>query len=108
MTIKNNFFGNIPTKLDNELFEEILAGNTFKMERIVSRGHASPEGFWYDQEENEWVILLQGSAGLYFAGKEELVVLHCGDYVLIPRHLRHRVEWTDPHQETVWLAVYYK
>lgn len=106
--IKKNIFGDIPAELPDELLEEILAGNTFRMERIVSRGHASPEGFWYDQEENEWVILLQGSAGLYFAGKEELVVLYSGDYVLIPRHLRHRVEWTDSHQETVWLAVYYK
>jgi len=108
MINKKNIFGDIPAEFPDELFKEILAGNTFKMERIVSRGHASPEGFWYDQEENEWVILLQGSAGLSFEGREESVVLHSGDYVRIPRHLRHRVEWTDPDQETVWLAVHYK
>ena len=78
------------------------------MERIVSRGHASPDGFWYDQDENEWVIVLQGSAGLRFEGKEELLVLHTGDYILIPRHCKHRVEWTDTDCETVWLAVHYK
>jgi cupin 2 domain-containing protein len=106
--IKNNIFGDIPAELPDELLEEILTGNTFRMERIVSRGHSSPTGFWYDQEENEWVILLQGSANLHFAGKEELVVLKPGDYIRIPRHCRHRVEWTDPACETVWLAVYHK
>lgn len=108
MIISKNIFGNIPAELNNELFEEILKGNTFRVERIVSRGHSSNEGFWYDQNENEWVILLQGSAGLRFAGREDLVVLRPGDYVHIPRHHKHRVEWTDPDQETVWLAVYYK
>lgn len=108
MIISKNIFGDIPKELDNELFEEILKGNTFRVERIVSRGHASSEDFWYDQNENEWVILLQGSAGLRFAEREDLVVLHSGDYVQIPRHYKHRVEWTDHDQETVWLAVYYK
>ena len=106
--IKKNISGNIPAGLPDELFEEILTGNAFKMERIVSRGHASPEGCWYDQDENEWVIVLQGSAGLRFEGKEELVVLHTGDYIRIPRHHKHRVEWTDTDCETVWLAVHYK
>jgi len=108
MISKKNIFGDIPAELPDELFEEILAGSIFKIERIVSRGQASPAGFWYDQEENEWVILLQGSANLRFAGKEELVILRPGDYIRIPRHYRHRVERTDPDQETVWLAVYYK
>jgi cupin 2 domain-containing protein len=107
MITSKNILGNIPTEFDHELFEEIVTGNTFRMERIVSRGHASGKDFWYDQDENEWVILIQGSAGLRFAGKEELVILHPGDYVRIPQHCRHRVEWTDPDQETVWLAVYY-
>lgn len=106
--IRKNIFGDIPTQLQDELLEEILTGNSFRAERIVSRGHSSPEGFWYDQDENEWVILLQGSAGLRLDGKEEPVVLRPGDYVRIPQHLRHRVEWTDPGKETVWLAVYYK
>lgn len=106
--IKDNFFSNIPPELKNELFEEIVAGNTFRMERIVSRGHASPPDFWYDQDENEWVLVLQGSAGLRFEGEEDPVILQPGDYIFIPRHLKHRVEWTDSVRETIWLAVYYK
>ncbi len=108
MISKKNIFSDIPAELHNELLEEILSGSSFRMERIVSRGQASPEGFWYDQDENEWVILLQGSAGLRFAGKEELVVLCPGDYIQIPQHNKHRVEWTASNQETIWLAVYYK
>jgi len=108
MISKKNIFRDIPAELQNELLEEMVTGSTFRMERIVSRGQASPDGFWYDQDENEWVILLQGSAGLRFAGKEELIVLSPGDYVQIPQHYKHRVEWTDKNQETVWLAVYYK
>ena len=103
-----NLFADIPENMNDELLETLLQTPGFRIERIVSRGHASPKDFWYDQEENEWVILLQGSAGLSFAGKEELVVLHPGDYVRIPKHFKHRVEWTDPDKKTVWLAVYYK
>lgn len=106
--IKKNIFADIPIDLPDELFEEILTGNTFRMEKIISRGHASKEGFWYDQEENEWVILLQGSAALRFEGKEEPVILRPGDYIRIPQHYKHRVEWTEPDCETVWLAVHYK
>lgn len=107
VTVKN-ILANIPAVLPDELFEEMLSGSKFRMERIVSRGHHSPEGFWYDQDENEWVILLQGSAVLIFEGKEEPVVLHPGDCILISRHRRHRVEWTDPDQDTIWLALFYK
>ena len=105
---RKNIFGNIPAELPDELFEEIMAGNNFKVERIVSRGHHSPEGFWYDQDENEWVILLAGRAVLLFEGRDETVELHPGNYILISRHLRHRVEWTDPDQDTIWLALFYK
>lgn len=107
VTVKN-ILANIPAELPDELFEEMLSGSKFRMERIVSRGHHSPEGFWYDQNENEWVILLQGSAGLSFEGKEKPVVLHPGNCLLISRHRRHRVEWTDPDQDTIWLAVYFE
>ena len=103
-----NLFADIPENLKNELIETILQTPGFRIERIVSQGHCSPEGFWYDQNEKEWVILLQGSAGLRFDDKEELVVLYPGDYLHIDRHQRHRVEWTDPEQETIWLAVHYK
>ena len=103
-----NISGNIPAELPDELFEEILAGKNFKLERIVSRGHHCPEGFWYDQDENEWVVLLTGRAVLLFEGREETVELRPGNHILISRHLRHRVEWTDPDQDTIWLALFYK
>ena len=103
-----NLFADIPENLKNELIETVLHASNFRMERIVSQGHCSPEGFWYNQDENEWVILLKGSAGICFEGKEELIVLYPGDYIQIPQHLKHRVEWTDADQETVWLAVHYK
>jgi cupin 2 domain-containing protein len=77
------------------------------LERIVSTGQATPEGRWYDQERNEWVAVLSGSAGLLFEGEAGIRVLRPGDHVLIPAHRRHRVAWTDPQQQTVWLAIHY-
>jgi len=105
---KDNLKDNLPDHLKNELFDTLLQTHDFRLERIVSRGHCSPPGFWYDQDENEWVILLKGSAGLRFEDQEGIVVFNPGDYLHIDRHRRHRVEWTDPQQETVWLAVHYK
>lgn len=103
-----NIFENIPDDIPEELFHGILHTENFKVERIVSMGHLSPDNQWYDQEENEWVILLRGSAGLLFEGHKKVVVLKSGDYINIPSHVRHRVEWTDPDMETVWLAIHYK
>ena len=103
----NNIFSNIPEQLNEELFEELLGNGSFKLERIVSRGHSTPAGEWYDQVKNEWVILLKGSAGLLIEGEEETINLKPGDYFHLPAHLRHRVEWTDPDGETVWLAIHY-
>ncbi len=77
-----------------------------RIERIVSRGHVTPPGEWYDQDTHEWVVLLTGSATLTFEDRSE--TLAAGDHVLIPAHRRHRVEWTDPAQPTVWLAVHYR
>ena len=105
--IPRNIFENIPAELTTELFETLVEGAGFKMERIVSRGQVSPEGFWYDQPQNEWVIVLQGHAYLVFEGKDEPVFMSAGDYVNIPAHVKHRVDWTDDDQETVWLAVHY-
>ena len=104
----NSFFENIPAELPKELFETLVAADRVRIERIISRGQASPEGFWYDQEENEFVVLLQGSAGLRMEGGDAPLVLKPGDYVDIPAHVRHRVEWTDPSEATVWLAVFYR
>ena len=101
----HNLFEAISPELPGEAVEEILRTGAFRMERIVSRGHASPPGFWYDQEADEWVLLVSGSATLRFEeGKP--IDLKPGDHLLIPRHVRHRVEKTDPERETVWLAIH--
>ena len=74
---------------------------------IFSKGHASPENFWYDQAQNEWLIVLKGHARLRFAEEDQAVEMKRGDYINIPAHCKHRVEWTDPNEETIWLAVHY-
>jgi cupin 2 domain-containing protein len=79
-----------------------------RIERIVSKGHSSPESGWYDQEENEWVVVLKGAAKLRFEQDGKLVELDAGDYINIPARVRHRVEWTNPEMETVWLAFFYR
>jgi len=103
-----NLFADVPGNLKNEFVETILQAPDFRVERIVSRGHRSPAGFWYDQDEKEWVALLKGSAGLRFEDREDLIILRPGDSVSIDRRRKHRVEWTDATQDTVWLAVYYR
>ena len=97
----------IPDELTDEFFETLCSSDHVKIERIVSKGHASPEGFWYDQEWNEFVLVVKGSAGLKIDGEADIVTLKAGNYVNIPSHVRHRVEWTDPSSETIWLAVHY-
>ena len=86
----------------------LLATGNFRLERIVSNGQATPPGEWYDQDTHEWVALLSGGAGLRFEDEAEPRVLRPGDYLLIPAHRRHRVEWTDPGTPTVWLALHYR
>ena len=93
--------------VDREVFEELATLGNARVERIVSTGQVSPPGFWYDQERDEFVVLLKGSAGLLFEGKDEITVLGPGDYLNIPAHVRHRVEWTDQTKNTIWLAVFY-
>ena len=102
-----NIFSLIPGDLESEIFEDIVRSQNTRIERIVSKGHASPETGWYDQDENEWVIVLQGAARLEFSDGRE-VALSVGDYIDIPAHKAHRVSWTDPDNATVWLAVFYK
>ncbi len=102
-----NIFSEIPEELAEETFENILKSDRFRVERIVSRGHASPQGFWYDQEQSEWVMVLKGNAGLRMEGVEGVVRLEEGDHLNIPAGVKHRVEWTDPEGATVWLAVHY-
>lgn len=103
----DNLFSNISDSITEEIFETLVRADHFKLERIISSGQATPPGEWYDQDDNEWVILLSGSAGLLFEGDKEICVMNPGDYVHIPAHRRHRVEWTDANQKTVWLALHY-
>jgi cupin 2 domain-containing protein len=102
-----NIFQNIPGNLRDELIQVLVESKSIRIERIVSMGHASPPGFWYDQETDEFVILLNGGAGLMFEGDDEIKIMMPGDFVNIPAHTKHRVEWTDTSRETVWLAVFY-
>jgi cupin 2 domain-containing protein len=104
----NNVLADIPGALPQELCQTLLNAAHVRIERIVSRGHASPQGFWYDQDEHEWVLLVSGRARLRFDGEDSLVELSPGSYINIPAHRRHRVEWTDPDQSTVWLAIHYR
>jgi len=104
----NNIFSTVPSFMQDEISETLLRTEAFKLERIVSSGQVTPEGEWYDQDMNEWVILLSGSAGLLFEDDDEVFVMNAGDYIQIEPHQRHRVEWTDPEQRTIWLALHFK
>src|SRR3954469_17017955 len=90
-----------------EVFEQLLAGGAFKLERIVSTGQATPPGQWYDQDRHEWVVLVAGSGAIQFEDEPEPRTLRPGDYLYIAAHCRHRVEWTDAQQPTIWLALHY-
>ncbi len=103
----NNIFSNTPAELPNELVETLLEADHVRIERIVSDGHASPDGFWFDQDQHEWVIVLKGAAKLRFEGDEQPVEMTPGDFVNVPAHKRHRVDWTTPNEPTIWLAVHY-
>lgn len=100
-----NIFCDIPRELKDEFFEELASNKDVKIERIVSYGHTSPKNGWYDQEQNEWVIVLKGKAVIAFEDKD--IRLKSGDYVNIPAHTKHKVSWTLPNSETIWLAVFY-
>jgi cupin 2 domain-containing protein len=103
-----NIFDDLPRALPGERVDVLVQTPELRLERIVSTGQATPAGQWYDQDRAEWVLLLRGRATLRFQDPDELVEMRAGDHVLIPAHRRHRVEWTDPGQPTVWLAVHYR
>jgi cupin 2 domain-containing protein len=96
----------IPDSLADELITPLLRGRGVRVERIVSRGHRSPPGFWYDQDENELVLVIAGEGRLEIEGLEERT-LRAGQWLEIPAHVRHRVSWTPPDRDTIWLAVFY-
>jgi cupin 2 domain-containing protein len=106
MLATRNLFANVPERLIDEEITILVEFPGARIERIVSTGQASQPGFWCDQEQAEWVVLLRGSAGLLFEGEAAPRSLRPGDYVEIPAHARHRVEWTDANEATVWLAVH--
>jgi len=97
--------GSAPPSPGGEIFSELMACGAARVERIVSMGAASPAGHWYDQDSDEFVLLVEGEAVLAFAdGSEQR--MRAGDWAVLPAHCRHRVAWTDPARETVWLAVH--
>ena len=104
----NNLFADLPSSLPEELITVLTENQHVRIERIVSTGQSSPENFWYEQQEHEWVVVLKGEANLQFEGDDEPVHLTAGDHVLIPARRRHMVEWTTADEPTVWLAVFYK
>jgi len=101
-----NLLADLPAQLPEELIQTLFASPQLRIERIASQGHASPPGFWYDQDEHEWVLLIQGAARLRLS--DEAVELKPGDFLNIPAHRKHRVEWTSPGELTIWLAIHYR
>ena len=102
----NNIFETIPDNIETEVFEELMKSDNVRIERIISKGHKSPASGWYDQDNNEWILVVQGEAILLFAD-ESSVKMKAGDYLNIMAHKKHKVEWTDPNIETIWLTIHY-
>lgn len=103
-----NLLAKTPNASTEEKIELLLQTDAVRIERIVSKGQVSAENFWYDQKEDEFVLLLKGGAALQFEGEKQARFLAAGDYLLIPAHCRHRISWTSPKTETIWLAVFAK
>lgn len=99
-----NIFDHTKTIDTKEIVESIVQGDV-KIERIVSSGQTSPEDQWYDQEHDEWVLLLEGNAIITFEDAEEVSLIK-GDYILIKAHEKHRVTYTSTHPPCVWLAIH--
>ena len=102
-----NIFADVTASSADEDIRDLFTSKHVRIERIVSSAHRSPPGFWYDQAQAEWVMVLAGSAGLQIEGEDEARTLRVGDHVFLDAHVRHRVEWTDADQPTVWLAVHF-
>lgn len=101
-----NIFQNIPRDLAKEITEVIAENERVRIERIISRGHNSPRQFWYDQPQDEFILLLTGEAVLLFKDQLSKIRLSSGDYLIIPAHTLHRVDWTSAAENTIWLAVF--
>lgn len=101
-----NLFLPLPTDLEQEGIDVLVQRQNVRIERIISKGHVTPADAWYDQEEHEWVIVLEGAGTLVFEDGRE-ISLKRGDSINIPAHTKHKVSWTDPDRPTVWLAIHY-
>jgi cupin 2 domain-containing protein len=106
-SFSDNLFADVPAAVPDELVDVLARSTNVRIERIVSTGQSSPEDFWYDQDENEWVTVLKGEGQILFDDGQSVQLL-IGDHVLIPAHRKHRVEWTTPEEPTIWLAVFYR
>ena len=103
----DNLFANVPNHAHEELTDVLIKNRSVRVERIVSTGQSSPDGFWYDQTETEWVVLLSGEASLQFENRTGLINLKQGDFIEIPAGVRHRVDSTSKAEATIWLAIFY-
>ncbi|MEZ7207578.1 cupin domain-containing protein [Pseudoalteromonas sp. DY56-GL79] len=101
-----NFLKDIPVDVTEEIFETVLSHPNIRIERIVSNGHTSPSSGYYDQDENEWVLVLKGCGELTF-DDGKIVTLKVGDSLNIPAHQKHKVSYTDTSEPTIWLAIFY-
>jgi cupin 2 domain-containing protein len=104
--INANILQDLPLDLKDEIFETIFKNSSIKIERIISYGQSSPIDFWYEQEKNEFIILQSGEARLEFEDKSE-IILHKGDYTMLPKNIKHRVAFTAKDEVTVWLAIFF-
>ena len=103
----SNLFDDVPRMLAAEKIDVLLETPGVRLERIVSTGHVTPAGEWYDQDRDEWVVVLRGRARVRIEGEAEDRTLSVGDHLLLRAHVRHRVEWTSPEEPTIWLALFY-
>jgi len=102
-----NLFTNLPVNLTDEDILPLLSSENLRIERIVSTGQSSPPGFWYDQEEHEWVLVLRGHGVVEYEDGTQIPLTQ-GDHLHIPPHLKHRVSQTSREEPTVWLAVFWR
>ncbi|HHB79994.1 MAG TPA: cupin domain-containing protein [Saprospiraceae bacterium] len=103
----NNIYQKIPSEIPDEIFDTLLQTDQIRIERIVSKGHTTPTDQWYDQDTDEWVLVIRGAAQLEFDQNKPPETLQKGDFMLIPAHQKHRVVWTLPDTPTIWLAIHF-
>tara|TARA_R110002049_G_scaffold185580_3_gene353786 strand:+ start:6711 stop:7058 length:348 start_codon:yes stop_codon:yes gene_type:complete len=102
-----NLLDDIPASMPDEIVDTLVDHSNTRVERIISTGHRSPDGFWYDQNEHEWVVVIRGAAVILFEDSDAPIRLGVGDHLHIAAHRRHRVQWTSADEPTVWIAVFY-